>query len=135
MMFMKSKLFLLTLFTTFTFLFAKANNGVEESTKKVDVAGGVYHSETKKPLSSVSVTVYSAPNKKEKIIYTDVDGSYTFYDLKAGTYKFVFEKEGFKKVVKEHVVVKEDEGISMNIAMTEHASFDYMPGPFHFSEF
>ena len=135
---MKPKLLLLTCFTVLASMFAFAGETPpgtgEESTKKADIVGGVYNSETKRPLNSVSVTVYSA-SKKEKVIYTDLNGNYSFEDLKAGTYKFVFEKDGFKKVTKEKVVVRQDEAVQLNIEMSEHSSFDFMPGPFHFSEF
>lgn len=39
--------------------------------------------------------------KKEKMTVTDGRGDYAFNDLRPGTYKFVFEKEGYKKVTKE----------------------------------
>ena len=35
--------------------------------------------------------------KKEKVVITDGTGAYSFDDLKPGVYKFVFEKEGYKK--------------------------------------
>lgn len=136
---MKPKFWLLTCFTVLASLFAFAGDAPpgtgEESTKKADIVGGVYHSETKKPLNSVTVTVYSNSSRKEKVIYTDLNGNYSFEDLKAGTYKFVFEKDGYKKVTKEKVVVRQDEAVQLNIEMAEHSSFDFMPGPFHFSEF
>lgn len=134
---MKPKLILLSLFTLGTFLFAKASTTPEEAaaTKKADIIGGVHHSETKKPLASVTVTVYSA-QKREKVVFTDNNGNYNFADLKEGTYKFVFEKEGYKKVTKDKVVVGGVAGIELNIQMTEHSTFDFMPsGPFHISDF
>lgn len=132
---MKLKLLLLALFTGVVF-FAKANTTCigEEGAKKSDILGGVYHHDSKKPLGSVSVTVYSAA-KKEKMVVTDDEGLYAFDDLKAGTYKFVFEKDGYKKVTKEKVLVRPDEGVQLNIEMSEHASFELLPGPFHFSDF
>jgi hypothetical protein len=131
---MKPKLALLVLLITCT-VGAKANittNG-EESAKKADIAGGVYHHDSKKPLGSVTVTVYSAA-KKEKVVYTNGNGSYAFDDLKAGTYKFVFEKEGYKKVTRDKVFVRPDEGMLLNIEMSEHSTFELLPGPFHFTD-
>lgn len=132
---MKPKLVLLLLFTGSVFS-AKANNtGTgEESAKKTDILGGVYNHNSKKPLGSVIVTAYVA-DKKEKVVITNETGVYSFDDLKAGTYKFVFEKDGYKKVTKEKVVVHQDAGVQLNIEMSEHASFEFLPGPFHFSDF
>lgn len=132
---MKQNLTLL-LFSTFFVACASANNGTngEESAKKSDILGGVYQHHSKKPLISVSVTVYSAVTK-EKVIYTNNGGFYAFNDLKAGTYRFVFEKAGYKKVTKEKVIVHPDEGMQLNIEMSAYTSFEYLPGPFHFSDF
>lgn len=132
---MKPKAMLLLLFTGAVF-FAKANNtGTgDESASKTDILGGVYSRESKKPLGRVAVTVYSAA-KKEKMIMTDKEGAYAFDDLKAGTYKFVFEKAGYKKVTREKVIVRPDEGVQLNVEMAEQASFEFLPGPFHFSHF
>lgn len=133
---MKLKFLLLTTICFFTVLAAKAGAppGGDEPNAKNDLAGGVYHSETKKPLGSVSVTAYLS-SKKEKSVVTDANGNYSFNDLKPGTYKFVFEKDGYKKITKDKVVIRQDEGFQMDIELSEHTSFDFMPGPFHFSEF
>src|SRR5215216_6781206 len=99
---MNLKLLLLTLVFSAGACIAHANGGspgTGEDTKKNDIAGGVIHSDTKKPLSNVSVTAYSA-NKKEKVVLTDGTGNYSFSELKPGTYKLIFEKEGFRKVTK-----------------------------------
>jgi len=132
---MKPKLVLLFFFTVSIF-FAKANTtGTgEEAARKSDIAGGVYSYDSKKPLGSVSVTVYSAA-KKEKVVLTDDEGSYAFDNLKAGTYKLVFEKDGYKKVTKEKVVVQSDAAAQLNIEMVEHTPFEFLPGPYHFSDF
>src|SRR3954462_9503045 len=102
---MKLKLLLLTMVCCAGSFLANAKStgtpgqeGAGEDNKKNDIAGGVIHSDTKKPLGNVSVTVYSA-TKKEKVVITDASGNYSFNELKAGTYKLVFEKNGFKKVV------------------------------------
>ncbi len=102
--------------------------------KKDDVNGLVTHAESKKPLKDVSVTAYLV-SKKEKMVLTDDAGSFAFDELKPGTYKFVFEKAGFKRVTKEKVVVKTDEGFQLSIEMIENKDYDLMPSPFHFSDF
>jgi uncharacterized surface anchored protein len=80
-------------------------NGCENDVKRSDVVGGVFHNESKKPLGKVSVTVYSA-TKKEKVVVTDDNGNYSFNDLNPGSYKFVFEKDGYRKVVKSKTINK-----------------------------
>jgi len=129
---MRLKLLLLTLAFSFTALVASAkvapppgNGG--ETNKKVDIAGGVVHAETKRPLGNVNVVAYSA-SKKEKAASTDQYGNYYFSDLKPGTYKLVFQKDGFKKVTKDKVVIRSDEGCQLNIEMEEADEFQIMPG-------
>ncbi len=100
--------------------------------KKDDLNGTVIHSETKKPLKDVTVTAYLV-SKKEKIELTDEDGGFSFDELKAGTYKFIFEKAGYKKITKEKVVIKTDDAFQLNIEMIESTDLDIMPSPFHFS--
>ena len=85
----------------------------------------------KKPLREVTVTAYSL-NKKEKFVLTDEYGRFEFDELKTGIYKIVFEKEGYRKVVKEKVSVKTDETFQMRIEMIEADGFDLMPSPFQF---
>lgn len=102
--------------------------------KKNDMAGMVMHAENKRPLKDVNVTAYLV-SKKEKAVLTDEVGSYAFEELKPGTYKFVFEKAGFRKVTKEKVVIKTNEAFQMNIEMIENKDFDLIPSPLHFSDF
>ncbi|MBN8674968.1 MAG: carboxypeptidase regulatory-like domain-containing protein [Chitinophagales bacterium] len=121
------------------FVAAKANGddpgvGTCQKGKKDDLNGTVIHSDSKKPLKDVSVTAFLV-SKKEKIVLTNEEGGFAFDELKPGTYKFVFEKAGFKKVTKEKIVVKTDEAFQLNIEMIESGSYDLMPSPFHFSDF
>jgi hypothetical protein len=126
---MKAK-WLLTLCIVFASLYATANDPGkgDNSSSKTDIAGGVFDYETKKPIGNVAVTAYSN-NKKEKAVLTDIHGNFSFDTLKPGTYRFVFEKDGYKKVSKEKVIVRSDEGLQLSINMEEHAIFDFMPGP------
>jgi Carboxypeptidase regulatory-like domain len=131
---MKPKLLLLLCVAAMVFgVKANAIGTNNKSTHKADILGGVYNHDSKKPLSSVTVTVYSA-DKKEKVVITDDAGLYAFDDLKAGTYKFVFEKNGYKSVTREKVVVQPDAGVQLNIEMSQHALFEFIPGPFHFTD-
>jgi hypothetical protein len=129
---MKQKLLLLA-FSLFSFAVARAT-GEEPGTdntagKKDDLNGTVIHSETKKPMEGVSITAILI-SKKEKTVLTDDEGGYAFDDLKPGTYKFVFEKAGYKKITKEKIIVKTDEAFQLNIEMIEQKDYDIMPSPF-----
>ena len=134
---MKLKL-LLMVFSLMGFAVAKANTEPAttdpEKGKKNDLAGIILHSENKKPLKDVIVTAYLL-SKKEKAVQTDETGAYGFEELKPGTYKFVFEKSGYKKVTKEKVVVKTDEAFQLNIEMIETKEFDIVPSPLLFADF
>ncbi|MBL7763273.1 MAG: carboxypeptidase regulatory-like domain-containing protein [Chitinophagaceae bacterium] len=136
---MKSKLLLLTIITLLGFgIVAHAEGTFKVSppgdNKKNDINGAVSASENKKPVKEVNVTAYLL-SKKEKSVLTDESGNYAFDDLKPGTYKFVFEKIGFKKVVKDKVIIKTDEAFQMNIEMVESHDFELVPTPTHFSDF
>lgn len=137
---MKVKLLLLTLVLSVSGLLARASGntstgtpGTGEDNKKTDIAGGVIHAETKKPIGNVSVTAYSI-NKKEKVVITDASGNYAFSELKPGTYKLVFEKTGYKKVTKDKVTIRPDEGCQLNVEMDEEEEFHIVPGQL-FSDF
>ena len=134
---MKAKLLLLG-FGLLGFVVANANNDDPDpgtgKGKKDELNGVVTHSDSKKPLRDVTVTAYLV-SKKEKMVFTDDEGGFAFDELKPGTYKFVFEKAGFKKVTKDKVVVKTDEAFQLNVEMIETGNYDLMPSPFHFSDF
>lgn len=125
---MKPK-FLLLAISLLGFAAAKANAGGPGEGKKDELNGFVIHSESKKPLKDVSVTAILI-TKKEKVVMTDEEGSFAFDELKPGTYKFIFEKAGFKKITKEKVVIKTDEAFQLNIEMIESNDFEIMPSPF-----
>ncbi|HWI92203.1 MAG TPA: carboxypeptidase-like regulatory domain-containing protein [Flavisolibacter sp.] len=127
---MKSKLFFLTIALTAAAFTASANstdptNG--EESKKTDITGGVVNVDTKKPIGNVSVTAYSAA-KKEKVVYTDANGNYSFDELRAGTYRLVFEKTGYKKLTKEKVLIRPDEGCQLNVEMDNEDEMQILPG-------
>jgi hypothetical protein len=131
---MKPK-FIFTAVGLLGFVIARAGIGVpgEGNGKREDLNGIVIHAESKKPLKDVSVTAYLS-SKKEKVAISGEDGNYSFEELRPGTYKFVFEKAGFRKVVKDKVVVKTDETFQLNIEMPEAGGFDLMPSPLHLTD-
>ena len=128
---MKPK-FLLLAISLLGFAAAKANTGGPGEGKKDELNGIVIHADSKKPLKDVSVTAILI-SKKEKVVITDEEGSFAFDELKPGTYKFVFEKAGFKKITKEKVVIKTDEAFQLNIEMIESSDYEIMPSPFSFA--
>ena len=132
---MKQKLLLLIAICTIGCLQSKASDASIKSGnpgKSInEVAGNIVDGDSKKPLREVTVTAYSL-NKKEKFVITDEFGRFEFDELKTGIYKLVFEKEGYRKVIREKVSVKTDETYQMKIEMIEADGFDLMPSPFQF---
>jgi hypothetical protein len=130
---MKPKIILLAIFLA-GFVVARANDiGDPGVGKKDDLNGIVIHSESKKPIKDVSVTAYLV-SKKEKVTVTDEEGNFAFDELKPGTYKFIFEKAGFKRITKEKIVIKSDDSFQLNIEMIESSDLDITPSPLHFSD-
>jgi hypothetical protein len=95
------------------------------------ISGSVKHAVNSKPLKDVSVTVIEDSQGKPKTMQTDEAGAFGITSLKPGTYKFVFQKDGFRKVVREKVLVKPDTGIRFDIEM-EELPYELSPSPFHF---
>jgi hypothetical protein len=95
------------------------------------VFGSVRHAGRDKPLKDVVITVFEENNVKSKTVLTDQEGVFGLSYLKPGTYKIVFQKDGFRKVVREKVTVKPDTGIRLDIEM-EEVSQELGPSPFHF---
>jgi hypothetical protein len=128
------KSFILCLIVVIISFTAKAKSvDPREDASKCDIGGIVVSTVNKKTLKDVNVTVYST--KKEKVIITDANGNYSFDDLKPGTYKVVFEKSGYRKVVKEKVVIKGDDGLQLNVEMIEEGNFMFVPGVMDMSAF
>ena len=95
--------------------------------------GMVIHADNRKPLKDVSVTAYSN-SRKEKVAVSDANGNFNMIDLKPGVYKFVFEKDGFKRVVREKIILKTREDYQLNIEMAEEEILpDFMPSTLHFA--
>ena len=135
---MKRKHFLLTILGMAAFMMVRANNtnpcnNGEKGKKVNEINGTVVSASTKKPVTNVNVTAYYT-SKKEKVVISDSEGNYAFDDLKPGIYKFVFEKEGYKKVTKENVTVKVDETFLLNVELLESGGYNLHPSPLHFMD-
>ncbi len=92
-----------------------------------DLFGGTVDADSKTPLVNVSVTIISDETKERKQLVTDNNGSFYFNDIKPGTYKVVFQKSGFRKVVREKVSLKENDSFQLNIEMDEVGAFQLFP--------
>lgn len=133
---MKQRFYLLAI-ALLGFVVAKANNGDDPGLgtgKKDDLSGVVVNADSKKPLKDVSVTAVLV-SKKEKMVITDDEGGFSFDELRPGTYKFIFEKVGFKKITREKVIIKTDEAFQLNIEMIQSNDYEIMPSPFNMGGF
>ena len=92
--------------------------------------GKVLREDSKRPLQNVTVTAILL-SKKEKYTITDTDGEFGLEELKPGTYKIIFEKDGYRRVVRDKVNVKLNEPIELNIEM-EYLNYNLVPSPFFF---
>ena len=70
-----------------------------------DLYGSVTHAGKDKPLKDVVITAF-LQSKREKFTLTNIQGEYAIDNLPPGTYKLVFEKEGYRKVIKEKIIIK-----------------------------
>ncbi|MFT3936658.1 MAG: carboxypeptidase-like regulatory domain-containing protein [Chitinophagaceae bacterium] len=130
---MKSKTLPIILLLLLASLFSFANNGGKEKKEDPDLNGVVIEAETGKPLKDVNITAYSN-SKKEKTVTSNASGNFSLADLKPGVYKFVFQKEGFEKVVREKMVLKQNEDYQLSIQMSEEENiFNMTPSPLHFN--
>ena len=94
------------------------------------VFGKVMREDSRRPIQNVTVTAIMQ-NKKEKYTITDNEGEFGIEALKPGMYKFIFEKDGYRRVVKERVNIKMNEPVELNIEM-EFLNYNLAPSPFHF---
>lgn len=130
---MKNKYVPLILILLCSSILCFASTGGKDKKEDPDMSGIVLVAETGKPLKDVNITAYNN-TKKEKSVTSDANGNFTLVDLKPGTYKFVFQKEGFEKVIREKIVLKLNEGYQLNIQMSaEENIFDLMPSPLLFN--
>lgn len=133
---MKLKILLLT-FTGITGCLQSTatNTGILEFPIEInELSGSIVDIDSKKPLKDVSVTAYLS-SKKDKQVTTDEFGKFEFSEMKSGVYKIVFEKEGYRKVIKEKINIKEDETFQFKIEMSETGDFNLMPSHFTFFDF
>ncbi len=110
-----------------------ANSGGKGKKEDPDMNGFVLEAETGKPMRDVNITAYNN-SKRERVATSSANGSFALVDLKPGIYKFVFEKEGFEKVIREKLILKPGEGYQLTVQMSADENiFDLMPSPLRFS--
>lgn len=128
---MKNRCTYITLMLLLSSLFCFANNGGKDKKEDPDLVGLVVAAETGKPIKDVNITAYNN-SKKEKIVTSNAAGNFSLSDLKPGIYKFVFQKEGYEKVVRDKIVLKLNDAYQLNIQMFEEENiFDLIPSPLH----
>ncbi len=130
---MYAKPSLLLLIVCLLSLASFAGSGDKQKKDIGEFSISVLAGETGKPLKDVNVLVYSS-SRLEKTISTNINGCFSFTDLKPGLYKLVFRKEGFAKVVREKVLLKANEDFQLTIQMFgQEDVFDMMPSPLRFT--
>ena len=114
--------------------FSFANTGGKDKKEDPDMNGTILEAETGRPIKDVNITAYSNTKKEKMTTTSNASGGFVLTDLKPGTYKFVFEKEGFEKVTREKIILKLNEAYQLNIQMAEEENIlDMMPSPLRFS--
>jgi hypothetical protein len=123
----------LTLTSLFLVLGGSASASGPETETKISteiVFGKVMREDSKRPLQHVTVTAILL-NKKEKYTLTNNEGEFGIEELRPGMYKIIFEKDGYRKVVRDKVNITLNEPIELNIEM-EYIEWSLVPSPFHF---
>ena len=125
------------LFSILACLFASASVMAIEKNSLIDpemIFGGVKQANSAKPMKDVTITIIQQNKSWEKIIQTNQKGEFGIDNLPPGTYKLVFQKDGYKKVVKDKISVKADSGIELHVEM-EETMYELSPSPFLFFKF
>ena len=68
-------------------------------------------------ISDATVTLTNKDTGDKHSISTDASGNYTFVDILRGTYKLEVEKTGFKKFVRDSILVQIESGLRVDAAL------------------
>ena len=68
-------------------------------------------------LAGTTVTLINMDNNEKHAIATGASGDYTFVNILPGRYKIEAEKNGFKKFVREPIIVEIESGLKVDIAL------------------
>jgi hypothetical protein len=121
----------LKLLITCLLLIGATQVNAESNRPSESVFGKIFSEDSNKPLKDVTITAVLL-NKKEKFTLSDTEGEYGISEMKPGVYKIIFEKDGYRKVVKDRVTIKANTQIEMNIEMEQNSFFNLAPSPMHF---
>ncbi len=128
---MKNRCITIIVLLLFCSVTSFANPGEKDKKEDPDLMGVIVAAETGKPIKDVNITAYNN-SKKEKTVTSNAAGTFSLADLKPGIYKFVFQKEGYEKVVRDKIILKLNDAYQLNIQMFEEENvFDLIPSPLH----
>ena len=68
-------------------------------------------------MSGASITLTNLETAEKHTIATDASGNYTFVNLFPGRYRIEAEKAGFKKVVREPIIVQIESGLKVDLTL------------------
>lgn len=86
-----------------------------------------------KPVKDVSIKAVAEESKEHVLATSDMNGGYSLQLLKPGTYKLIFEKDGYKKIIKDKVKVGVKEIPNVDIEMPVLAPYSERgPSLWHF---
>jgi hypothetical protein len=68
-------------------------------------------------VADATVTLTNLDNGAKQTITTDTSGNYTFVNIQPGRYKLESEKTGFKKFVREPILVQIESGLRVDISL------------------
>src|SRR5690242_1641023 len=68
-------------------------------------------------VADATVTLTNLDNAAKQTIATDTSGNYTFVNIQPGRYKLEAEKTGFKKFVREPILVQIESGLRVDISL------------------
>src|ERR1700756_139257 len=68
-------------------------------------------------IADATVTLTNMDTNEKRNITTNASGNYTFVNILPGKYKVEVEKTGFKKVVRQPVIVQVESGLRVDLTM------------------
>src|ERR1700732_86830 len=80
-------------------------------------------------VANATVTLTNLDTAQKRSIESDASGNYTFVNILPGRYKLEAEKTGFKKFVREPIVVQIESGLRVDIALPVGAQSETVEVP------
>src|SRR5262250_3063808 len=79
--------------------------------------GGTATDSSGAAVADATVTLTNLDNGGKQSIATDTSGNYTFVNIQPGRYKLEGEKTGFKKFVREPILVQIESGLRVDVTL------------------